>query len=163
MLAAPRCYRPTGGFTMVEMVVVIAIVGIMAAVIMPRFVGRDAFASRGFHDQALGTVRMAQKIAIAERAGAVPPKTLIFVVAGVTSIQVCRTAACNPGTQVADPVTGAPLAAAAPSGVTLTPVTFSFNGLGQPSAAANIILTSTIIGDPARQIAVEAETGYVHP
>ncbi|HXV12337.1 MAG TPA: prepilin-type N-terminal cleavage/methylation domain-containing protein, partial [Burkholderiales bacterium] len=40
------------GFTLVELVVIIAILGVMAAVIGPRFMGRDAFASRGFHDEA---------------------------------------------------------------------------------------------------------------
>ena len=46
--------------------------------------------------------------------------------------------------------------------MTLAPVTsFSFGGLGQPSAAVTITFTSTVAGDPARQIIVEAETGYV--
>jgi hypothetical protein len=49
----------------------------------------------------------------------------------------------------------------APSGVTLNAVEFSFDGLGRPSAAATITFTSTIAGDPARQITVAAETGYV--
>jgi len=48
--------------------------------------------------------------------------------------------------------------------VTLSPVgNFTFDGLGRPSAPQTITLTSTIAGDPARQVVVEAETGYVHP
>jgi MSHA pilin protein MshC len=149
------------GFTIVELVVIISIVGLMAAVIAPRFAGRDAFASRGFYDQAITTVRMAQKIAIAERASATPPKTLIFVVvdANSNSIRVCRTAGCSAGTEVINPATGAALAVSAPSGVTLSSVTFSFNGLGQPQPSAGT--TISIGGDPARQIIVTAETGYV--
>jgi MSHA pilin protein MshC len=156
--------RTTIGFTLVELVVVIAILGLLAAVVGPRFVGRDAFASRGFYDQAKATVRMAQKVAIAERANATLPKTLIFVVVSATGIQVCRAAGCGAGTQVLNPATGAPLAATVPSGVTLSPVgNFTFDGLGRPSATQTITLTSTIAGDPARPIVVEAETGYVHP
>jgi MSHA pilin protein MshC len=149
------------GFTIVELVVIISILGLMAAVIGPRFAGRDVFASRGFYDQAITTVRMAQKIAIAERANATPPKTLIFVVVDANSIRVCRTAGCSAATEVINPATGAALAVSAPSGVTLSPVTFSFNGLGQPSAGTTIALNSSIVGDPARQIIVTAETGYV--
>ncbi|MGH7185737.1 MAG: type II secretion system protein [Pseudomonadota bacterium] len=161
-----RAKNPGGGFgfTIVELVVVITILGLMAAVLVPRFLGSDAFASRGFYDSAKSVVRFAQKIAIAERANATLPKTLIFVVVGATNIRVCRDAAC--ATQIADPISGGPLAATAPSGVTLTVVPagdFTFDGLGRPSAAKTITLNSTIAGDPARQIVVEAETGYVHP
>ena len=157
------------GFTIVELVVTIGIVGLLAAIVVPRFMGSDAFASRGFYDQAITTVRMAQKIAIAERASATPPKTLIFVVVDANNIRVCRDAGC--ATQVINPITGTPLGGAAPSGVSLSTATcgspatatFSFNGLGQPNIAITITLCSTIAGDPARQIVVEAETGYVHP
>jgi len=38
---------------------------------------------------------------------------------------------------------------------------FQFDGLGRPSAAVTIVLTSTIADDPARQILVASETGYV--
>ena len=154
----------TIGFTVVELVVVITIAGIIALVAIPRFMGASGFQSRGFYDQAQATVRMAQKVAIAERANATLPKSLIFVVVSAADIQVCRAAGCGAGTQVLNPATGAPLAATVPSGVTLSPVgSFSFNGLGQPSAGTTITLTSSIAGDPARQIVVEVETGYVHP
>ena len=49
--------------------------------------------------------------------------------------------------------------------ITLTPVAFSFDSAGRPNpnAAVTVTLTSTIPDDPARQIVVERETGYVHP
>jgi hypothetical protein len=48
--------------------------------------------------------------------------------------------------------------------VTLSPIgNFSFDGAGRPTAQVTIVVASTIAGDPARQIVVEAETGYVHP
>ena len=159
-------HRPSAtiGFTVVELVVVLTIAGIVALVAIPRFMGPSGFQSRGFYDQAKATVRMAQKVAIAERANATLPKTLVFVVVSATGIQVCRAAGCGAGTQVLNPATGAPLAATVPSGVTLSPVgNFTFDGLGRPSATLTITLTSTIADDPARQIVVEAETGYVHP
>ena len=144
------------GFSIIEMVVVISIVGLMAAVIVPRFVGRDAFASRGFYDEAQAVVRYAQKTAIAWRRP-------VFVCVTATVVSAGTASGCS--TLVVNPLTGNPLTAAAPSGVTLTPASFSFDGAGRPSpnAQVTIAFTSGIAGDPARQIVVEAETGYVHP
>jgi hypothetical protein len=64
---------------------------------------------------------------------------------------------------VIHPSTGTALKSTAPAGVTLSPVgSFAFDGIGRPSAAATISVTSTLAGDPARQIVVAAETGYVY-
>ena len=143
------------GFSLVELVVTITIAGILAAVVTSRFVGKDTFESRGFYDQATGVVRYAQKTAIAWRS------TPIFVCVTATSVSAGTAAGC--ATPLPHPVTGGTLAASAPSGVTLSPVgNFTFDGLGRPSAAQAITVTSSIAGDPARQIVVEAETGYVH-
>jgi MSHA pilin protein MshC len=144
------------GFTMVEVVVTIVIVGLLAAVIGPRFMGRDAFASRGFYDEAQSVVRYAQKTAIAWRRP-------VFVCVTATTVSAGTVSGC--GSLVAHPATGDPLTTTAPSGVTLTPASFSFDGGGRPSpnAQVTIPIASTIAGDPARQIVVEAETGYAHP
>jgi MSHA pilin protein MshC len=149
--------RPSG-FTLVELVVVIVIVGVMALVAIPRFIGVDSFKSRGFSDEAIGVVRYAQKTAIAWRDTTI---TTIHVCVTATGVSAGTAAGC--ATPLKHPTTGGALAASAPSGVTLSPVgNFTFDGLGRPSAAQTITLTSTIAGDPARQIVVEAETGYVH-
>jgi len=146
------------GFTLIEMVVVIAILGLLAAVIGPRFVGRDAFASRGFYDEAQSVVRYAQKTAIAWRRPVYVCVTATAVKAGSLNNSCASSLLVHPATG-ADLTTTAP-----PSGVTLSPTgNFSFDGAGRPSAQVTIAIASTIAGDPARQIVVEAETGYVHP
>ncbi len=151
-----RSSRTKGGFTLVEVVVTIVILGVMAAVILPRFVGSDAFASRGFYDEAQSVLRYAQKTAIAWRRP-------VFVCITATTVSAGIVSGC--GTLVVHPLTGNPLTTTAPSGVTLTPASFGFDGAGRPSpnAQVTIAFTSGIAGDPARQIVVEAETGYVHP
>lgn len=140
-----------GGFTLIELVVIIVIIGALALVAGPRFTGRDSFDSRGFFDKAAATVRFAQKTAVAWRG-------VVCVTTTATQISVSGGPGC--ATPVPNPVTGA-AAETAPSGVTLNVVNFSFDGLGRPSAGTTITLTSTIPGDPARQIVVQPETGYV--
>ena len=152
----PGTLNPDRGFTIVEMVMTIVIMGILAAVVMPRFIGRGAFDSRAFYDQAQIVVRYAQKTAIAHRGP-------VYVCITSNSVSAGTVSDCS--SLVAHPLTGDPLTATAPSGVTLSPANFSFDGGGRPSpnAQTTITFTSGIPGDPARQIVVEAETGYVHP
>lgn len=150
------------GFTVTELVVTITIVGILAAIAIPRFIGTESFASRGFYDEAQSVVRFAQKTSVAWR-------TQVFVCITANSVTASTVAGC--GTPLVHPVTGAALSATAPSGVSLSPVSFSFTqptalqvgGRPNPDAQVVITVTSTIAGDPARQIVIERETGYVHP
>lgn len=149
------------GFSLVELVATLIVIGILAAFAVPRFVDRTGFESRGFYDQAQGLVRYAQKIAIAQRQSA--PKGPLYVVIAATSISICYDAAC--AAAVTDPISGAALVLNAPAGVTLAPVTtFSFAGSGAPSTAAQLAINvnSTGVGDINRTFYVEALTGYVH-
>lgn len=147
------------GFTLVELVTVMVVVGVLAAFAVPRFVGRTGFESRGFYDQAQGIVRYAQKIAIAQRQS--PPKPAIFVVVTANLIQICYDAACVTPVVNASTVT----TLKAPNLVTITPVTFSFDGSGAPSFGAQLAINvnSSGVGDVNRTFFVEAQTGYVHP
>ena len=151
---SPR--RGPGGFTVVELVVTIGVVALLAAIMVPRFVGPDSFRTRGFYDAAKSIVRFAQKTAIAWRRE-------VFVCVTAASVSAGTAAGC--ATPIVNPVTGDPLIANAPAGVTLTPAAFSFDGAGRPNpnAAVTITQTSTLPDDPVRQIVVERETGYVHP
>ena len=149
--------RGASGFTVVELVVTIGIVGLLAAIAIPRFMGASGFQSRGFYDSAKSVVRFAQKTAVAWRRE-------VFVCVTVTKVSAGTAAGC--ATPIINPVTGTALDTGdAPSGVTLTPAAFSFDSAGRPNpnAAVTITLTSTIPDDPVRQIVVERETGYVHP
>jgi MSHA pilin protein MshC len=53
------------GFTIVELVMVIVVLGVLSAVAVPRFFDRKAFDERFYFEEALSAVRYAQKLAIA--------------------------------------------------------------------------------------------------
>lgn len=150
-----RPRRPAPGFTLAELVMVIVILAILAALMGPRMMATQGFASRGFYDESFAVVRYAQKTAIAWRR----PVVVCIAADGVAAIS---NSDCSAPAYLVHPANGGVLRSVAPSGVTLSPVgSFSFDGLGRPSAPATIVVTSTIADDPARQIVVASETGYV--
>jgi len=155
-------------------VVTILIVGILMAVATARFVGKGGFESRGYFDEAITVVRLAQKTAIAQRRN-------VIVVITTDRIAVCYVAACAAAdrvvatsnlnrassTALANCVNDtAWLCAGRPNSVvplTSSAATVTFDGLGRPNTAATITISGAEGGDIARQITIQAETGYVSP
>lgn len=135
---------------MVELITVIVIIGILAAVAAPRFTQRGSFDSRGFYDQAAAAIRYAQKAAIAQR------RFVCVAIAGGTTLTLTQgpTNAC--GNALTNPDGSGNYVITAKAGVTATNVAFSFNALGVPSAAQSITVSGF-----ALPIVVEAGTGYV--
>lgn len=145
-------FKP-GGFTLVELIGVIAIASIVLAMAMPRFFSANTFSSRGYTDHASSFLRYAQKLAIARH-------TTLHVHIAATGLSLCAAAASPCTSLVPGPDGQTPFEARVPDNVTLTGsvAALSFDAQGRPGSSA----TLTITGDSVRTLTVEAETGYVH-
>jgi MSHA pilin protein MshC len=142
--------RRAQGFTLMELVITIAITAILAAVVIPLLNFRDIDAA-WFQEQVRSGVRYAQRTAVAQR-------RCVFVSVSLSQLKLLYgDASCAiTATQVRDLAGNQPFELNAPTGIALSaaPNPFSFNGLGQPSAAATV----TFAG---KSVVVNAETGYV--
>jgi len=142
------------GFTMVELVLVLVVAGILAAVAVPRMLGRTGFDTRGYADQLAATVRFAQKLAVAQH-------TDVHVRLTASDATLCYDAAC--ATLAPGPGGEKPYTVSAPTGVAIaSPVpTLDFDAGGHPvNLAARLDIQ--VNGSGTYHVFVEQETGYVH-
>ena len=146
------------GFTLVELVVVIVILGILGAVAVPRFFSDRTFLERGYYDELATALKYAQKLAVASGC----PVRVEIQAGGYEARQQAPTSGrCNPadstwstGVVLAD---GQLLSGTSPMGVSASPaVTMVFDALGRTDLASDQNIT---VGPFA--LTVRAESGFV--
>jgi len=135
-----------GGMTLIEVIMVMAIIGILAATVLPR-IDFGATSSRASVDGAAymiaSDIRYAQECAMATRTS----KTITFSL-GANSYSFALTPNnLDPTGQL-------------PSGVTTTALTLTFNSLGEPTAGGGSSVTVSA-GGVTRMITVLQYTGKV--
>jgi MSHA pilin protein MshC len=155
------------GFTLIELVMTMVVMGILAAVAVPKIFNVSVFDARGFHDQTLAYLRFAQKTAVAQRRTVCvsfansPNASVTLAIAASAGTFDCAT----PGALVV-PLGQSTAVLSAKSGVSFStlPVNFNFDGLGQPISALGVAMaTRTLqVTGASDAITVEAVTGYVH-
>lgn len=152
---ALTCSRKAGkGFTLVELVVTLIVIGILAAGVAPRFINRSGFDMSGFFDASASFLRYAQKSAVAQRRRV----CVEFGADASITLKIASTfnaSACD--RDLSSPDGGAPYRLLPPPGVQFAQ---SANFAFLPSGGASSDQTIRIAG-LGKPITVWAATGYV--
>jgi MSHA pilin protein MshC len=136
------------GFTLVELVVTILLVGILAFVAAPRIFKTSGFTERNAAEEILTAFRYAQQLAMS-RGGDVQ------VVISGSNYRVQEVG--PPVSIVANPNGNGNYDVTLPGGISATAVTITFDNLGRPSPN-----TQTDINIGSYRVRIEQETGYAH-
>lgn len=129
------------GFTLMELITIMVIVGILAVAALPRFLDSNAFQERGAADQIRAAFRYAQKAAIAQH------RNISVIISSATTAN-CDTL-----------LVGGNFSCVILNSVVVVPAlpqTVTFNALGQPVPNAAVAIT---VG--TANITIDQETGYV--
>jgi prepilin-type N-terminal cleavage/methylation domain-containing protein len=158
--------RTMAGFTLVELVMVMVVMGILAAVAMPSMTGRKTVDAPGYADEVRQALKYGRRIAVSQRRN-------VCVSAGVAGVALTQAALAGSAapcvSAVGDPTTGTALNLVPPGGIALSSsaATFAFDAQGRPLGSLGTLLDSavtlSVAGDgQTRLITVESETGYTH-
>jgi MSHA pilin protein MshC len=146
------------GFTLVELVMVLVLLGIVSVVALPKFFDSGTFQKRGYCNEVLSAFRYGQKLALAEGCD-------IRVRTSSSGVDIFRRQVCNDSSAfnrtVVHPGKGGDYNEAPPTGITLSSSTVIFDAVGRARNASGTTsdFSITVGGDLAFQII--GETGFI--
>ncbi len=148
------------GFTVVELVVVLMLVGILSVVSVSRMFGPDLGVQRAAADELAAAIRQVHKRAIAQRGGVV-----LSVDTTARLVRFCRDALPGCPNPMIEPGETSPMVFQAPASATMTlspaaPVSLGIDGLGRITGAAGTS-TDIVLDSSSAQATVRTwtETG----
>ncbi len=127
---------PVAGFSFIELVFVILLIGIIAAVVIPKMLSQTEIAAILAADLAASDIRAVQHVAIFTG----NPRTITFGGNGYTATGLEPEDRTLPGNAVAGPYS------------------ITFNSFGEPDQGGNFDITS---GSDSKTVTIEALTGKV--
>lgn len=165
------CRWRESGFTLIELIIVMILVGVLAVAAIPRFFDRT-FDERGFHDAVKAAVQHARRVAVASRRFVCVTTTAGTGVSAVVSITmditlpegVAGNVSCTTSVPLAAPGRGCAASneVCAPAGVALGGDSVIFDPLGRSvtvTRAVAGVLAITVSNSP--NITIQPETGWV--
>ena len=150
--------RYNRGFTLIELILVIVIIGVLGALAGPRFFNNSTFQERGYFDELSNALRYAQKVAVASGCA-------VRVSLTDSTYELRQQAAVGGHCNSADATFPVPVRLAdgqavsgtAPAGITASPpVTYTYDALGRTSLASN-----QTINVGSWSLVIEANSGLV--
>jgi MSHA pilin protein MshC len=151
------------GFTTIELIVTILVIGILSAVAIPRMNLIDGFDEIGYRDQVIASLEFARKSAVAQRRN-----VKVTVSANSLSFRIASDVPDGPAANNFDrelllPGSNSNQITPRQAATTVTgpgePDGLVFDPLGRATSTAGYVYT--VAGDATRTITVEAGTGYV--
>ena len=151
-----------GGFTLVELITVMVVLGILSAIALPRMMDNRAFVSAVFRADVVSALRYAQKSAVGHRrlvCATLTATTVTLSIAALNPATTCGTALPSPDGAPYQSKDGSVQASGYPAGGLLyfQPVgTITSDG-----AAATLYSGSIAITRQSTPISIQGATGYV--
>jgi MSHA pilin protein MshC len=150
------------GFTLIELIAIMVVIGVLAIAAIPRLGGTTAFEARGFADVAVSMIRSAQKNAVAKR------RYVCLDITGNKNIIISLDPneadnghVPNCSSSMAGPTGKSPYSETAPSGVTITNAALIFLPSGALNGGGDAAITVAAGSEPNRLITVVGQTGHV--
>lgn len=142
------------GFTLIELVVIMLIIGMLAVFASGRFANQDVFETRGYYDELVSATRFAQRYAVASGC------TVRINIAATTYSLATQDATCGIGTPVQSP-SGGGFAGNAPAGVGVTAgaSSYDFDASGGVNAGGSITVSG---GGATLTFSITPGSGFVN-